>query len=95
MSKRTARELEKRLLLHKIAQQRSELSANRQAFIQHTTTIDNGYLTLVKYRKLTIVGVGIIAIYAMRHPHKLMLWGRRSLGIWSTLSFVKNNLNAK
>lgn len=95
MSRQRARDLEKALLLHKIAQQRSELSANRQAFLEHTATFDNGYLTLMKYRKLTIAGAGIVAIYAMRHPRKLILWGRRALGIWSTLSFVRNSLNAK
>lgn len=95
MSRQSIREQEKARLLDKIARQRSELSANRLAFIKHTNTFDNGYLTLMKYHRLTIAAAGIIVIYTMRHPRRLMRWGRRALGIWTTLSFVRNRLNAK
>lgn len=94
MSRRQARELKKALLLNKIMQQRSELANNRQAFLAQTTTFDNGCLTLMKYPKITAAGAGILVVYALRHPRKLMLWSRRALGVWSTLSFVKNSLNA-
>ncbi|WP_159565644.1 YqjK-like family protein [Budvicia diplopodorum] len=95
MSKQQSRELKKALLLHKIARQRSELAVNRQAFIEYTSTFDNGCLTLMKYPKITAAGAGVIAIYVLRHPRKLMLWGRRALGIWGTLRLVRNSLNAK
>lgn len=93
MNRRQARQLKKALLLNKITQQRSELAGNRQAFLEQTATFDNGCLVLMKYPKLTAAGAGVLAVYALRRPRKLLLWSRRALGIWSTLSFVRNNLN--
>ncbi|QBH97730.1 hypothetical protein EKN56_15745 [Limnobaculum zhutongyuii] len=89
------RQLKKNLLLKKIARQRSELAQGRQDWLEQTQSFDRGWLTLTHYPIITATGLGIAAVYGLRHPRKLILWGRRALGIWSTVNFVKNSLNSK
>ncbi|MBK5145277.1 YqjK-like family protein [Budviciaceae bacterium BWR-B9] len=89
------RELKKSLLLQNIARQRSDLAQTRQDWLEQTQSFDRGWLALTQYPIITATGLGIAAVYGLRHPRKLILWGRRALGVWSTVNFVKNSLNSK
>ncbi|AWH88346.1 YqjK-like family protein [Limnobaculum parvum] len=89
------RERKKNLLLQDIARQRSDLAQSRQAWLEQTQPFDRGWLALTQYPIITATSLGVAVVYGLRHPRKLILWGRRALGIWSTVNFVKNSLNSK
>ncbi|SUB83665.1 Uncharacterised protein [Pragia fontium] len=90
-----SRELKKALLVDKITRQRTELAQQRDAWLEYTADIDRGWLTLFKYRKVAAISVGVVAVVSLRHPKKLMVWGRRAFGIWTTVNLVRQNLSAK
>lgn len=95
MKKRQLRKLKKALLLQKIKQQRADLVLERNAWLSYTAPFDKGWLTLFSHPKILAGGVGILAVFSLRHPRKLLLWSRRALGIWSTVKFVRSALNLK
>ncbi|MEE3662285.1 YqjK-like family protein [Brenneria sp. g21c3] len=86
------RDKEKILLLRKIQQQRLDLSANKQYLLKSTAPIDRYWSNLMQWRKYWVVGTGLIAVYGIRHPSRLILWGRRAIGLWGTFRFLRKTL---
>lgn len=88
MNGRQERERQKALLLRQIQQQRLELSACRRHWLEATAPLDRGWHTLLSLRSWLMVGSGLMAVWSIRHPHFLMRWTKRGLGLWSTWRMV-------
>lgn len=84
MNGRQERERHKAQLLRQIQQQRLELSACRRHWHEATAPLDRGWHTLLSLRSWLMVGSGLMAVWSVRHPHFLMRWTKRGLGLWST-----------
>ncbi|ATA25439.1 cell division protein FtsH [Brenneria goodwinii] len=89
------RDKEKIQLLRKIQQQRLDLSANKKSLLESTAPYDRYWHNLLQWRKYWVVGSGLIAIYGLRHPSKLILWGRRAVGLWGTFRFFRKTLSRR
>ncbi|MFE8048176.1 YqjK-like family protein [Brenneria goodwinii] len=89
------RDKEKIQLLRKIQQQRLDLSANKKSLLESTAPCDRYWHNLLQWRKYWVVGSGLIAIYGLRHPSKLILWGRRAVGLWGTFRFLRKTLSRR
>ena len=76
----------------KIQQQRLELSACRRHWHEATAPLDRGWHTLLSLRSWLMVGSGLMAVWSVRHPHFLMRWTKRGLGLWSTWRLVRGIL---
>ncbi|HCJ1370152.1 TPA: YqjK-like family protein, partial [Klebsiella pneumoniae] len=79
-------------LLRQIQQQRLELSACRRHWHEATAPLDRGWHTLLSLRSWLMVGSGLMAVWSVRHPHFLMRWTKRGLGLWSTWRLVRGIL---
>jgi hypothetical protein len=89
---RQERERQKAQLLRQIQQQRLELSACRRHWLEATAPLDRGWHTLLSLRSWLMVGSGLMAVWSVRHPHFLMRWTKRGLGLWSTWRLVRGIL---
>ncbi len=89
MNGRQERERQKAQLLRQIQQQRLELSACRRHWHEATAPLDRGWHTLLSLRSWLMVGSGLMAVWSVRHPHFLMRWTKRGLGLWSTWRLVR------
>jgi hypothetical protein len=89
---RQERERHKAQLLRQIQQQRLELSACRRHWHEATAPLDRGWHTLLSLRSWLMVGSGLMAVWSVRHPHFLMRWTKRGLGLWSTWRLVRGIL---
>ena len=92
MNGRQERERQKAQLLRQIQQQRLELSACRRHWHEATAPLDRGWHTLLSLRSWLMVGSGLMAVWSVRHPHFLMRWTKRGLGLWSTWRLVRGTL---
>ena len=92
MNGRQERERQKTQLLRQIQQQRLELSACRRHWLDATAPLDRGWHTLLSLRSWLMVGSGLMAVWSVRHPHFLMRWTKRGLGLWSTWRLVRGIL---
>lgn len=92
MNGRQERERQKTQLLRQIQQQRLELSACRRHWHEATAPLDRGWHTLLSLRSWLMVGSGLMAVWSVRHPHFLMRWTKRGLGLWSTWRLVRGIL---
>ncbi|STW48077.1 inner membrane protein YqjK [Klebsiella pneumoniae] len=54
--------------------------------------LDRGWHTLLSLRSWLMVGSGLMAVWSVRHPHFLMRWTKRGLGLWSTWRLVRGIL---
>ncbi|MEH0833975.1 YqjK-like family protein [Pectobacterium cacticida] len=89
MSQRQSREREKAQLLRHIQQQRLDLAAAKRHWLATTARYDRGWRNLMQWRKFWIVGSGLIVLYGVRHPRRMILWGRRLVGLWGAFRFVR------
>ena len=102
MNGRQERERHKAQLLRQIQQQRLDLSATRRDWLElsacrrhwheATAPLDRGWHTLLSLRSWLMVGSGLMAVWSVRHPHFLMRWTKRGLGLWSTWRLVRGIL---
>ncbi|PWC13289.1 cell division protein FtsH [Brenneria roseae subsp. americana] len=83
------RNREKAQLLRAIQQQRLDLSAGKNEWLDSTAHYDRYWHSLMQWRRYWIVGSGLIALYGARHPSRLIRWGRRALGLWGTLRLLR------
>ncbi|KAA9002829.1 cell division protein FtsH [Affinibrenneria salicis] len=89
---RTQRERDKARLLRHIQQQRLDLSASKKQWLETTETCDRYFGGLLGLRKYLLAGAGVMAVYGLRHPGKLVLWTRRAIGAWGTIKFLRKAL---
>ncbi|MDR0806852.1 MAG: YqjK-like family protein [Enterobacteriaceae bacterium] len=92
MNRKQILSVKKALLVDKIRQQRTDLAQECDAWLASTAPIDKGWLTLQKYPQIAGVALGILAVYGLRSPKKLLLWSRCSLGIWTAVNIVRQHL---
>ena len=90
MNGRQERERHKAQLLRQIQQQRLELSACRRHWHEATAPLDRGWHTLLSLRSWLMVGSGLMAVWSVRHPHFLMRWTKRGLGLWSNMRLFRS-----
>ncbi len=92
MSPRQEREQRKAFLLRQIQQQRLDLSAGRRDWLDVTQVYDRGWSRLVSLRSWVMVASSAMAVVSLRHPHFLVRWARRGIGVWSTWRMAKSLL---
>lgn len=88
MSRRQRNEEKIRLLL-KIEQQRLDLDAETHIWRQKTLRYDHYWLQFMQWRRYWLMASGIVALYAIRHPNRLVRWARRGAGLLGTLDLLR------
>ncbi|UCQ10984.1 YqjK family protein [Edwardsiella tarda] len=80
---------EKALLLQQIALQRLDLHREVMHTEQLCQRLDRSLGVLWRLRRpLSLIG-GVIAVYAARHPSRLMGGARRVVALWSALRLAR------
>ena len=79
-------------LLRQIQQQRQDLSTDRQAWLAATARYDRGWQTLLRAKHFLLPAGGVFVVLSLRHPRRLIRWGKRGLGLWSSWRVVRNAL---
>lgn len=87
------REQRKTELLSQIQQQRLNLSVAKRQWLEVTEPYDKGWNTLVSLRRYFVVAGGVLAIWNVRRPGKMMRLARRGLSVWSTWRVVRTSLS--
>lgn len=80
-------------LLSQIQQQRLNLSVAKRQWLEVTEPYDKGWNTLVSLRRYFVVAGGVLAIWSVRRPGKMMRLARRGLSVWSTWRVVRTSLS--
>ncbi|MEQ9887724.1 YqjK-like family protein [Pectobacterium zantedeschiae] len=93
MSQHQQRDREKAQLLRRIQQQRLDLSAGKKNWLNTTARYDRGWQSLMQWRKYWIVGSSLVALYGVRHPSRMIRWGRRVVGLWGTFRLVRKTFD--
>ncbi|WP_145507518.1 YqjK-like family protein [Yersinia alsatica] len=81
---------EKAALLQEIQQQRLDLANSAAHWLEVTAPYDRGWAKIVGMRKYLMVGSGIVALYGIRHPSKLVRWSRRVVSVWGTIRLFRS-----
>ncbi|RLM20572.1 cell division protein FtsH [Brenneria alni] len=89
------RDREKTQLLRKIQQQRLDLSSGKKHWLESTASYDRYWQNLLQWRKYWVIGSGLIAIYGVRHPRRMILWGRRAVGLWGTFRLFRKTFSRR
>ncbi|MEE3651256.1 MULTISPECIES: YqjK-like family protein [unclassified Brenneria] len=89
------RDKEKMQLLRKIQQQRLDLSAGKKQWLESTATCDRYWQNLMQWRKYWVIGSGFIALYGIRHPSRMIRWGRRAIGLWGTVRLFRKTFSLR
>lgn len=93
--KQRQREEKKALLLHQIQQQRIDLSAERRNWLDVTARYDGYWLRVMHWRRYWVIGSGVIALYGVRHPNRLVRWARRGLGLFGTVNLLRKTMSSR
>lgn len=85
----------KQRLVRKVQRQRQELAETSTDWLQTTAPYDRAWQTIMAFRPLVIAATGLLSIYSLRKPQKVILLGRKALTIWglarSIQSVIKTN----
>jgi len=80
-------------LLGQIHQQRIDLSHTTQDWLAVTAPYDRGWQTIVQLRRYLVVAGGVLAVWNLRRPGRLLNLTKRGLNIWSTWRVLSSGLN--
>lgn len=84
MSKQNRRTLalarRKKLLLDEIQQQRTQLAQEGQTWLEVTAPYDKAWNILTSLKPILLIGASVVSLYSIKHPKKLVRWGRRAIG---------------
>ncbi|MCL2891823.1 YqjK-like family protein [Brenneria tiliae] len=89
------RDEEKTRLLRKIQQQRLDLSAAKKHWLESTAPYDRYWHNLLQWRKYWVFGSGLIALYGVRHPSRMIRWARRAVGLWGTVRLFRKTFSLR
>lgn len=93
-NKRQLLATKKQMLIKRIEQQRSDLTASSKDWLQTTERYDRTWKFFITFRPLFIAATGILSIYSLKKPQKLLRLGKKALTIWSLARTVQSTLNA-
>ncbi|WP_263064479.1 YqjK-like family protein [Dickeya dadantii] len=81
---------EKQQLLRQIQQQRLDLAANKNRWLEITAPCDGYWQKLALIRRYLVVIPPVVAILGIRHPRRLMGFVRKAASIWSALKLIRS-----
>lgn len=90
-NKRTLLARRKKLLLNKIQQQRSDLGQSTQVWLDVTEPYDKAWKILTSLRPALLVGASLVSLYSVKHPKKIIRWGKRVIGAVGLIRAVQNS----
>ncbi|ACZ75441.1 conserved hypothetical protein [Dickeya parazeae Ech586] len=80
---------EKRQLLRRIQQQRLDLAAEKNRWLEMTAPYDACWQKWARVRRYLVLIPPAIAILGIRHPQRLIGFARRAATVWSTVKLVR------
>ncbi|NIG62216.1 MAG: cell division protein FtsH [Serratia symbiotica] len=86
---------EKKNLIRQIQQQRLDLSESKTRWLEKTACIDRSWQMVLGLRRFLVLCSGVMALYGIRHPSKLIRWSRIAFGAWGTIRLFKKTFTAK
>ena len=90
--KRRDREAHIAELVQQIQQQRVELGAARQTWLDSTRRYDHSWQTVLQVKRYLLPVGGLLAVVSLRHPRVLGRWTKRGISLWSSWRMVRNFL---
>ncbi|MCA7001349.1 YqjK-like family protein [Dickeya solani] len=90
MNRQRRLEAEKQQLLRQIQQQRLDLAANKNRWLEITAPCDDYWRKWAWVRRYLVVIPPAVAILGIRHPRRLMGFVRKAAGIWSALKLIRS-----
>lgn len=90
-SKQTILARRKKLLLNKIQQQRTDLGQSTQVWLDVTEPYDKAWRLVVSLKPALLVGASLISLYSIKHPTKIIRWGKRVIGTIGLIRTIQNS----
>ncbi|QOL13242.1 YqjK-like family protein [Dickeya dianthicola] len=81
---------EKQQLRRQIQQQRLDLAADKNRWLEITAPCDDYWQKWVWIRRYLVVIPPVVAILGIRHPRRLMGFARKAASIWSALKLIRS-----
>ncbi|NKI72978.1 cell division protein FtsH [Dickeya sp. CFBP 2040] len=92
MNRRRHMAAEKKQLLRQIQQQRLDLVAEKNRWLDITAPYDAYWQKWTRIRRYLVLIPPIIAILGIRHPRRLIRFTRKVTGIWNALKLLRSIL---
>ncbi|MFP1925835.1 YqjK-like family protein [Lonsdalea quercina] len=92
MSRKRYLAQEKARLVSLIHQQRIELVSEKRQWLEATEPCDRYWQKLVGMRNYLIAGAGLVAVFGLRRPGRLLKVARKAAGVWGAIKLVRNIL---
>lgn len=93
-SKRQLLTEKKQRLIHKIEQQRAELSIASDDWLQVTEPYDRTWKVIVTFRPVFMAVAGLLSIYTIKRPKRIFSLGKKALATWSVIRTVRGAVNS-
>lgn len=87
------RDRRKLALLIQVHQQRINLTLAKRDWLEVTEPYDRGWNKLIGLRRYIAMAAGILTIWNVRRPGKIVRLAKRGLSFWSTWRVVRTSLN--
>lgn len=86
---------EKEHLIRQIQQQRMDLAESKIRWLEKNTRIDRSWQIVFGLHRYLVFGSGVMVLYVIRHPSKLIRWLRRTLSAWGAIRLFKKTFSDK
>lgn len=93
-NKRQLLAAKKQLLIKRIERQRGDLAASSEDWLRATAPYDRTWKTLVTFRPLFIAATGLLSIYSLKKPQRILQLSKKTLTIWSIARTVQSAIRA-
>ncbi|MGF7483210.1 YqjK-like family protein [Providencia sp. SP181] len=80
----------KQRLIRRIERQRQELAETSSDWLHTTAPYDRAWQTLMTFRPLVIAATGLLSVYSLRKPQKILLLGRKAITIWGLVRSIQS-----
>lgn len=81
----------KKLLLSQIQQQRTDLGYSTQEWLDVTEPYDKAWRIFVSLKPALLIGASLASLYSIKHPKKLMRWGKRAIGTFGLVRALQKS----
>lgn len=80
----------KQRLIKKIERQRQALAETSTDWLNTTAPYDRAWQTVMAFRPFVIAATGLLSIYSLRKPRKILLLGQKAITIWGVVRSIQS-----
>ena len=80
----------KQRLVRRIERQRQELTEASSDWLHTTAPYDRAWQTIITFRPLVIAATGLLSVYSLRKPQKILQLGQKAITIWGLVRSIQS-----